>query len=549
MPQPPIDPVIDETLSSGNSDMSSVFSDIEDAGEPETLTEAPQVLETAQEDDDDFDDFDEYDMPEGLPHYSPFTETTFKPGDRPMMLPTDDLSLDEINDVLVALNEEKKMTKEQLTAVATTLYELYSGTFKGRYSEGVNDRLLAQALLHESKRIANGRAGVKLKSGTTRLGGAAASHRIREKLGTGNEVYWRLWNSGLTIRLGNFTPGDLFVFQMQLAELHYEVGMNTRGQVLTTDDAHIIIKIVDWILDTHVTECNLRGWTASKIKDQLIIEDVYTLMTAALQAIYPKGYPFIRDCDFRPKELGGCTWSTLQGVNDPKNLVRLDFRKVTYVDTEKFTPFQKKIISSPWSSVTETDLERYREEFGTTVHTTKILNEEGEANYRLNVRAPVYSRYKEETLAWLNYVTRMVDQALEEAPDVSEQANVQRRAMAFSNYIQRANAQMHASWVKDIVEVSPEGEVVIGGESDQERIDVSTALADLATDAHVSQTIVNEIERIKLQEAKTFVGIPNYQCPSCGKGQQNYFEKRPSIIPISVPHYFFAIMVSTISQS
>lgn len=495
---------------------------------------------------------DEWDMPEGYSYFNPVSEDpTVKEGDA-LELPSGQAPINVIRDLMESIAVDETLSVGRRKELGEKLLRLSNMTLTGRYDEMVGDKKLAQYLLSDAKRVANTFLSSAVNEGTSRLSGDAARRRIQSMLGTGEAVVWRLWHSGFSVQISGFAPGDIFTFQTQLLSMVEDVGMKTNGQIISADDAHVLCAMVDFVLD-HVSDCTLKGWTRSMLEEKLDVRDIYTLLVGGLAAMYPRGYPFVRDCTFKFDKESSCDWSTLKAVKNVDELVRLDFRMVTHVDTDKFTQRQARLLNMPERQVTDKDIEDYMDDFKEQAITTGPLNEHGKAIYKVVIRAPKYKDYRLECKRWLADVILTVDRALETAPDLGLKASTERRQNAIRALISKLTAQRHSSWIREIIEESPGSTWTCGGDNKGEngwklREDVMERLGDLSASEEVSDAIIKAVEDYKATHTHAFVGIPNYQCPACGRGQDRKSDKRPGIIPIPVVHYFFVIMVLSSGQ-
>lgn len=485
-------------------------------------------------------------MGEGYEYKSPFSdvEDVSKVDLNALLIaPTVDISVEDASKVMQRLVADEKLTASEKVTIGGLFRSYVSGLYSGRYDEILgDDKNLAQYLEVDGKKIGGVALKSKLAPGTERLTGVAARRRVSAMLGTGNNVYWRLGHSGIVVNIGNFSPGEIFEFQTKLIHAVEEIGMKTRGQILSTDDVHIIVKEVDFVLD-HVIDTSIHNWTLDILRDNLDVRDLLTLLTAGLASMYPEGYPFLRSCEFKGFGEEGCDWDTFKGLQDPSKIVKLDFTLITHLDVDAFTKKQIRILNSPMQGIKVDRLAEYRDEFKQNTVTTPPVNETGGATYKLVIKAPMYSRYRREGLLFTAEVIHNVDNALSEAPDLGLETSTNRRKTLLGTYLTRINAQRHGSWIESIIEDSPEGQIIYGGsESQEDRLNIMERLADFSANETVCNNTIEYVEDFKKKQLHSFIGIPDYKCPSCKRNQTNWTNYRAGIIPISISQYFFDIM-------
>jgi len=520
--------------------------------QPEDITPLISEDDTAKVEEATSPIIDEWDMPEGYSYHNPLEVDDKLDPDEVLPLPSGQADIVTIKGLIEEIAKDDTLSPARRKEIGDYLLRLSHMTLTERYDDMVGDKKLAQYLMSDAKRVTNTFLSSAVAEGTDRLSGDAARRRIQAMLGTGENVVWRLWHSGFTVQLGGFTPGEIFTFQTQLLTMVEDVGMKTNGQIISADDAHLLCHMTDFVLD-HVTDTTIKGWTKAIIEEHLDVRDLYTLLVGGLAAMYPRGYPFVRDCTYKFDSEGSCDWSTLKAVKNVDELVRLDFRMVTHIDTDRFTAKQARLINMPMQSVTLKDIEDYRNDFKDLAITSGPLNEQGKAIYKVVIRAPMYKDYRLECKRWLSDVVMSVDRALETAPDLGLKASTERRQNAIRMLISRLTAQRHSSWIREIIEESTGTTWTCGGENVGEmgwktREEVMDRLGDLSASDEVSDALIDAVEDFKAKYTHAFVGIPNYKCPACGRGQSRKSDKRPGIIPIPVVHYFFVIMVLSSGQ-
>lgn len=426
----------------------------------------------------------------------------------------------------------KKPTDAELKDMKAELFSALSGQWRnGRYKEIFDAAIhFAQGLELNGKRIGITHP-VKKLTGDGKLTGLDAIRAISSAAGVGKETEVILPASGLRLKLGTFREKEILNLQVELSERRLDVGRQTRGAMFSSDDVHLVVSVIDFILK-HVIDSTVRiaddDYTET-LRKLIRVPDLPALMCGALAGMYPNGYPFIHRC-MNPE----CGYNTFN-AEDPEKGPKLMFKYLHHWDPSKVTPKRFRHLSAVWKAHTVDAVKEYQEESCVT-GTIPLEQENGSVIY-LDIKAPSYDHYRHYTTSWLTDVMSMVDAALEVSDATSKDESRSRRANYLQSTINRLSLLRHGAWVNEIRVTTDEGTATV-----DETADIYAVLEDLCKESKIVQAVYPEIDKVRVKSLFGYTGLVVFDCPECGHEQQSEKPDHPNIIPVNITSYFFDIM-------
>ena len=373
--------------------------------------------------------------------------------------------------------------------------------------------------------------------------GMNVARLIRSSISSGRPVNIPLHVSGFTIQVGNFTSISLFRLSNALKELRDNIGVNSRGLIFSGDSAAIDCLLTDYILE-HVINTSVRGWTIPMVRKLMRIPDIESLKAGALDALYPKGYPFLRECANAYRPISPCDYHTLMNKERTSDAVALTFRFLVRRIPTRFQARHLRQLGSPWDALTEEMVLAYQaslDEHNGVPERIGPINNDGSLNTYIVPQIPSYELYRTEMMQWMANIEAIVDGVLTLDTDEMSEKEIQKmRNERISELINVVSAQKHSPWVKELFFESADGSMTA-----PEREDIINGLAEISARAEAKEVFVTAIEKFKVSQIHTFTGIPNYICPKCQESQDEDLHPQYKYIPINLVYYFFGIAASS----
>ncbi len=373
--------------------------------------------------------------------------------------------------------------------------------------------------------------------------GMNVARLIRSSISSGRPVNIPLHISGFSIQVGNFTSVSLFRLSNALKELRDNIGVNSRGLIFSGDSAAIDCLLVDYILE-HVINTTVRGWNIPMIRKLLRIPDIESLKAGALDALYPKGYPFLRECANAYRPISPCDYHTMNNKERIADAATLTFRFIVRRIPSRFQARHLRQLGSPWDALTEEmvlDYQASLDKHNNVPERIGPINNEGNLNTYIVPQIPSYDLYRTEMMQWMSGIEAIIDSVLTLDTDEMSEKEIQKmRNERISELINVVSAQKHSPWVKEIFFESTDGSMTA-----PEREDIIIALGEISARAEAKEAFAAAIEKFKVSQIHTFTGIPNYICPKCQESQDADLHPQYKYIPINLVYYFFGIAASS----
>jgi hypothetical protein len=373
--------------------------------------------------------------------------------------------------------------------------------------------------------------------------GSAFTRAARSKRNKGREVTIPLWHSGFRITVGNFGSVEIFRLTSRLKEIRDNIGLRTTGLLYSTDDVHITTAIMDFILD-HTLGCSLQGWQDREVLEAAIrVPDISHILAGALEAQYPSGYPFVRECINLVGE-NRCDYSSLPPADRIGDIAKFDFLRSSVKNESKFPVACKRFMCS--NEVTSDDLENYRKTLRNhnSISETflKLKNDDGSRTILVG-DVPSYYDYKQEGLAWIENIVSIAQGTIQNTQGMTRKQIQETRIARINELMTSVKAQRQSCWVAKMI--------IEDGEDVSETTDRDTIMETLLAISEDEKDANEIVEAIfKYSKSRIYSGnfIANWQCPKCQKGHGMLVDPQYNLIPVSMSAYFFNTLVLRLAQ-
>lgn len=359
------------------------------------------------------------------------------------------------------------------------------------------------------------------------------------KIGTDTIAY--MWASGIILKLSPFTESEILSLNARLAKVQVDLGGKTGGDVFSGDDVYMVSHIVDAILE-HVIDSNLVGWTPAKLRRQILVTDLPSLLAMALKTIYPGGYPISLVCN---EPTGECKYTLSTTPMDQAEQVNaayatdrlLDFMKTIQIKTSRLTPKALAHLADPNDRKKVDQHKAYRDEVILQDDTTYVLSNESDIEVRAHWRVPTVEEYITASSQWVSDIQAMVTEALEIRRGENDPETIALRNQKLEHYATTLTIAKSAAWYERIVVKAPDADPVTIKDAKA----IGKILQRYASRQAFSTQTAAALTKFKARAAVAMTGIPSYSCPECGHEQGSGNEDHPTFIPLNLTAYFFVI--------
>lgn len=465
-------------------------------------------------------------------------------------LPNHTVTKEQINELIANLwvmakeFEDDKVKLDILEGIRQNFGQLLTNTFGEEFTGFFKDvNSISQYLTGDKGQQLRIKYADDPNFSNETLSGMAAIRYVKSLTGGGRSTKVPLNDSGIILTLDSFTEEEMLELNFGLIHNNIELGRETRGAVFTGDDVHIVMVLVEFIL-AHVVETNVKE--KINLLKYILVSDIPTLLTGALSAIYPNGYPIIHACVNKVKD--ACDYMITSkkrdnGDYEPDSM--LDFNKMLWVKTDLFSMEDILHMSAGKNAHTLSDIKAYQnrraETYRARYDNTSVLWEDDKSSISVAYRTPTLYDYGLMANEWIQNAKVMAERAINNSAESIDGDRIRVRNKLMGEYSVVTELVKHAAWIQYLITTEKvNGEEIPKTISDKSS--VTKILANLSRQDGISEKLEVSLLKFKENNISSFTGINNFECPVCHTGQTDPNSPTPSLIPINMVGYFFSII-------
>lgn len=347
------------------------------------------------------------------------------------------------------------------------------------------------------------------------LVGDRALRMIAAKLSDSQTLQIPLWSSGIWLCFEAPDLVDQDRLDRRIANERVRLGRNTRGAIFSNDGVYIADIIVDFMLE-RVFDCNIKGWTPELLRSLIRQPDIQTIAWGLGLAMYAKGFPLAQPCTADPTK---CTYVTEE---------ILDLSKIHWVDHARLNDKQRRFMLARDTKRTEEQILEYQAEFVEPVSkTVSILDNEVSIVYKV----PSIQDHLTSGIQWIEDIVNTAERTL------GVQLDDEKKEEFFLSQANASRIRRYSHWIHSIVITNDDEQSVITDRDTIEKIAVK-----LCNDTEVRKTIINGAVRYANETLVSMIGLPNYECPSCGSWHLTEAGASKMILPLDAVSVFFTLL-------
>lgn len=378
-----------------------------------------------------------------------------------------------------------------------------------------SDAYWANQIEWDGKKVGAARPKISGGSGE-RISGEAAVMKITSSLGSGANVQVPLWHTGIWVSIKSPTEAAILELERRILREKVTLGRMTYGTIFSNVSAYTKKFYLEFIM-AHIYDSTLEEFSAEKLMDVILTQDYMQLVWGMLCTMYPKGYRLAQPCT---NHVGECTHV---------ERARINFAKLSFVDTKAFTDEQRKYMYNRSRKRKLEEVKQYQGESSWVGATDVKIND----RIMVDIKAPTLRQYIESGEEWISGIEEMIESSF--AIDLrnkerDEYITAQGDAMTLRKY---------SHWISKIT-------VDMSGNGDDfnyvdDRDTIERTLVHFSSDIELTTQIFEAITNFINSYTIAFVGIPNYECSACGKPQVDGEESR-NLIPLELDNTFFTLL-------
>lgn len=356
----------------------------------------------------------------------------------------------------------------------------------------------------------------KLKGGSdSLLVGDRALRMIASKLSDSQTLQIPLWASGIWIC---FEAPDLVEqdrLDRRIANERVRLGRNTRGAIFSNDSVYIADIIVDFMME-RIFDCNVKGWTPEILRSLIRQPDIQTMAWGLGLSMYAKGFPLAQPCTADPNK---CTYVAEE---------LLDLSKIHWVDHTRINEKQRRFMLARDTKRTEEQILEYQAEFSEPASKTiQVLDGDISIVYKI----PSIQEHLTSGIQWIEDIVNSAERTL------GVQLDDEKKEDFFLSQANASRIRRYSHWIHSIVVNEDDEQSVITDRDTIEKVAVK-----LCNDTEVRKAIINGAVMYANNTLVTMVGLPNYECPSCGSWHHTEEGATKMLLPLDAVSVFFTLL-------
>jgi len=339
----------------------------------------------------------------------------------------------------------------------------------------------------------------------------AASFLIRSALKLGAVFQLPLWHTGIWITLRTPTDGELLELYRQLVQDKIDIGRKTYGLMFSNMQAFTHDRLFDFILD-HVYDTSLAIKDVSELRAVIKLPDLNLLIWGLACATWPGGFQYSRSCLADPDKCHHI-------VKEKINLSKLQWTDITQLTARQI----KHMTNRSKQTMTKEAVDLYQQDF--VIGQDRLFKMTDDLS--MTFKIPSINDHIESGNRWIS----MIEETYGRAMTMDEAA----RNEYLNNQAKATMMRQYTHCVKSIN---------LGEREFPEVETLERALNDLTARDDLHQQFTDGVRKFLDDSIVSFVAIPPYKCPACGKDQPVAQDsKYSSVLALDAAQSFFQLLV------
>ena len=398
-----------------------------------------------------------------------------------------------------------------------------------------NDRLnsdtvqFEQIVNSQTDKLAPAKLNQNIKAGE--LSGERATIAVINALGIGTMATVPLWHTGMWVTFKAPSEASFLELQRAMIDDKIRVGRDSYGLAFSNTTAYTTERLVNFAL-SHVYRTSLSDVNSDDpvaLKKILSCHDIPSLLLGVLCTIYPNGFQYKRACMTDPEK---CNHVAQE---------RLNLFKIQWTNSRGLTAWQNSHMAAARASNSKklVDIEKYQSEMLDTQPRTVIIKGNNR-DITTRLKVPNIEQYIQAGHSWIGGIAQFVNGALGVDTNNDERNNY------ITLHSQATAMRQFSHWVESIsMDFSEDGPTVIRDQSSLEEV-----IGSMSSDDSIRNNFIEEVTKYINDSAISVIGIPVYDCPSCGSEQTSevVYPKATSIIPLDMYQTFFALFAQRLAR-
>jgi hypothetical protein len=383
-----------------------------------------------------------------------------------------------------------------------------------------------QFMDHNNKKI--GGIEPKLPSmDNAELSGERGVIRILSALGLGTLFTTPLWHTGIWITFKAPTESAIIELNRTLVSDKIRFGRATYSLAFSNLTSYTTDRLVKFALqhiyDTTIKLEDNEKDISTQLCDLISCQDIPSILWGLVCTMYPNGFQYSRSC-----------------INDPERCSYvveelLAVNKLQWVDNKGLSDWQKTHMSIRRAgSKSLADVTHYKEQLLRTQSKQVEIETGSGVNLDLIIKTPSITEHIDAGQRWVGQIIKFVEETLE-----SDKSESDRNAYIIQHG-QATAMRQYSHWVESIE---------IGTNTVKDRESIEDVLNGMSASDSIRSSFIKSVINYINGSTISVIGIPVFDCPKCGMGQEiNMLPRHTDVIPLDVHQLFFALATQRIKR-
>jgi hypothetical protein len=355
--------------------------------------------------------------------------------------------------------------------------------------------------------------------------GERAVIRAITHLGLGGVVHIPLWHTGIWVTIKPPSEAELIELNRIMLNDKIRFGRATHSLAFSNTTSYTTDRLVDFAL-SHVYDTTLQSpdIDTDMLKNVIVSQDIPSLIWGLMCSVYPRGFKYQRACVADPEK---CNFV----IDETLNL-----SKIQYVNSEPLTEWQKSHMASKQAKSKDLEsVKRYKAELSAIQNKLVTVVSSNGSNIKFTLKTPSIKEYIDAGHVWISDMVETMEKS------VTAETGVNEREALLTKYAQASAMRQYRHWV-DSIELDTN--TIVDPET------VSSCLNFFSSEDTILNGFIKEVITYIGESTIAVIGIPVFDCPSCGKRneEKHKLPRHVNIIPLDTITVFFALYTQRLAR-
>lgn len=345
----------------------------------------------------------------------------------------------------------------------------------------------------------------------------AAREIIRSSLKLGAMFNLPLWHTGIWVTLKTPSDGELLELYRVLVQDKIDIGRKTYGLMFSNMQSYTHERLFDFVLK-NIFDSSVAIKSVQDLRNIIRLPDLNLLIWGIACAAWPSGFQYRRGCLADPEK---CHHVVEERIN---------LSKLQWTDMTQLTPRQiKHMTERGRGKMTLESIQTYQNDFTIGQNRAVKIGDDCTVTFQ----TPLVRDHLESGFRWIS--------TIEETYGLAMTQDIESRNEYLISQSKATMLRQYGHCVHSISLGDPDDD---DAPKFTDRDVIENALNDMSSRDDIRTNFLEGVAEFLNDSIVSFIAIPPYKCPSCGKDQPTSEGKKyPNIIALDSAQSFFQLLV------